>query len=345
MPAYTPLSAAAQTAFADLVPAAQQFELDRSIADLPGGFTRKTLRDRTYWYYQIKTPDGRSRQIYIGPDGPATQALVQAHQRKSVRDVGHEHLRRLCRAAIELGCAGIAPTHARILARLLDHGFFRAGGILIGTHAFIAYQNHLGVRWSAGTRTQDIDFAHPGRNLSIAVPSGWTIDTAAAIESLQMGFVPNVAQTTFTKSDEPDLQLDFVTARVADNDRPIRIDDLRLSLQPLKFMEYTMERTMQGVLLTRAGALVVNLPDPQRYALHKLIVHGERPPALRVKAEKDLDQAAALLEWSIENDPDALADAHDDLVGRGKGWIERLRRGADALERRFPGLRQRALPD
>lgn len=338
-----PLSAAAQAAFADLVPAAQQFELDRSAADLPGGFTSKTIRGRTYWYYQVKRPDGQPRQIYIGPEGPAARALVDTHRDSPARELGHEHLRRLARAAIALGCAEVSPTHGRIIGRLLDHGFFRAGGILIGTHAFIAYQNHLGLRWDAGTRTQDLDFAHPGRNLSIAMPSGWTVDTSAAIDTLKMGFVPNVAGTTFTKADEPDLQLDFVTSRVAADDRPIRIDDLGLSLQPLKFMEYSMEHTFTGVLLTRTGPLVVQLPDPQRFALHKLIVHGERTRSLRIKAEKDLQQAAALIEWSAEHDPHALAAARDDLLSRGKDWQSRLERGVAALGHRHPGLWTRAL--
>ncbi len=335
---YTPLSAAAQTAFADIVPAARQFELERSIADLPGGFTRKTIRGRTYWYYQIKTPDNRPRQIYVGPDSPATQALVQARQQSAARVAGHEHLQRLCRSAIELGCAAVAPTHARILARLADHGFFRAGGVLVGTHAFIAYQNHLGIHWSAATRTLDIDFAHPGRNISIAMPSGLTIDTRGAIESLQMGFVPNLAQTTYTKTDEPDLQLDFVTTRVAANDRPIHLPDLQVTLQPLKFMEYSLEDTLQGVLLSRRGPLVVNLPQPQRYALHKLIVHGERSGDLRTKAVKDLDQSACLLAWFLDHEPESLHDAWSDLRSRGKGWLSRLTVGAAALDRRHPGL-------
>ena len=335
---YVPQSAAAQAAFADLVAAAQQFELERSIADLPGGFTRKTIRGRTYWYYQIKSPDNRPRQIYVGPDSPATQALLQAREDGGARLLGHEHLQRLCRSAIELGCAAIAPTHARILARLADHGFFRAGGVLVGTHAFIAHQNHLGVRWSTATRTQDLDFAHPGRNISIALPSGLKVDTRGAIESLKMGFVPNRAQTTYVKADEPDLQLDFVTPRVAANDRPIHLPELQVTLQPLKFMEYALEDTLPAVLLTRRGPLVVKLPQPQRYALHKLIVYGERSGDLRPKATKDLEQAACLLAWFLEHDPLSLREAWADLAARGKGWLARVAIGAAALERRHPGL-------
>ncbi|MCP5249404.1 MAG: hypothetical protein H6942_12870 [Candidatus Accumulibacter sp.] len=41
-----------------------------------------------------------------------------------------------------------------MIKRLADYGFFRAGGLLIGTHAFIAIGNVLGVRWADSQRTQ-----------------------------------------------------------------------------------------------------------------------------------------------------------------------------------------------
>lgn len=55
---YTEMSAAAQAAFAGLDTAARQREVDRCVADLPGGFTRKRIKGRAYWYYQAKSPDG-----------------------------------------------------------------------------------------------------------------------------------------------------------------------------------------------------------------------------------------------------------------------------------------------
>ena len=58
-----------------------------------------------------------------------------------------------------------------MIKRLADYGFFRAGGLLIGTHPFIGIGNVLGVRWADSQRTQDVDFAHAGRNVSIALPA------------------------------------------------------------------------------------------------------------------------------------------------------------------------------
>ena len=58
---------------------------------------------------------------------------------------------------------------ARVIAGLASAGVFRAGAVLVGTQAFIAMGNLLGVRWESGLRTQDIDAATT-RVLEIAVP-------------------------------------------------------------------------------------------------------------------------------------------------------------------------------
>lgn len=70
-----------------------------------------------------------------------------------------------------LGCANITPKHGRVIKRIAQHGFFKVGGVLAGTHAFLAYKNMLGVLWSVADTTRDMDFAHPGNNLSIAIPN------------------------------------------------------------------------------------------------------------------------------------------------------------------------------
>jgi len=85
--------------------------------------------------------------------------------------------------AITAGCAPVAPKHFRIIKRLSEYGFFPAGGILIGTHAFLAMGNMLGVRWHDGAATLDVDFAHAGHNISVALPADLKIDVHGALES------------------------------------------------------------------------------------------------------------------------------------------------------------------
>ena len=328
-------SLAAQTAFAGLDAAARQADLNRSIADLPGGFAKKIVAGRTYWYYQVKNPDGQLRQSYVGPDDAATQALIQRHG-DPAQKLAQQQLVRMARAAMELGCADIPPKHARVIERLADSGLFSAGGILVGTHAFLAYQNVFGVRWSAGAATLDLDFAHAGRNVSLALPENLKLDTNAAIDSLQMGFIPNQAHTSFRKADEPDFDLDFLTSRGRTGDKPVTLARLNLTMQPLRFMELSLQDPMRTTLLARSGPIVVNLPRPERYALHKLLVFGERAQAQRTKARKDIAQAAALLDYLLTHDTAQIATMWTDVNNRGPGWRKRLKEGFGAMNALYP---------
>ena len=335
MSLYTELPLATQTAFAGLDTAARQADLARSIADVPGGFAQKAVAGRQYWYYQLKTPDGRLVQSYVGPDDEATRALIQEHA-NPVAKQARQHLVQLTRAAIELGCAEIPPKHARVIGRLAASGLFSAGGILVGTHAFLAYQNLFGVMWTGGAATLDLDFAHAGRNVSLALPESLTIDATAAIDSLKMGFVPNNNRTSFRKADEPDFDLDFLTSRGRTEDSPVHIARLGLTMQPLRFMELSLEDPMRCTLVAKSGPIVVNLPRPERYAIHKLLVYGERSQEQRTKAVKDVHQAAALMDYLLTHDEVQMGVLWSDVNARGPGWRRRLEQGYKAMVLRYP---------
>ena len=334
MSLYTSQTAAAQAAFASLAQAAMLAKV-RSVASLPGSFSSKTVKGHAYIYYQLPDLLGRQKQIFLGPQTPQLLALIEQHRTKPESQA---HLRQLARIALAAGCAAMVPTHAKIIARLADAGFFQAGGILVGTHVYLAYQNLLGVHWHSGAQTLDLDFAHAGRNVSIALPSTVQMDAPAAIESLQMGFVPLQSLTSYVKADEPDLQLDFITTLHRGGAAPVKIKALNVTLQPLKFLEFSMEAPIQLVLLASSGPIVVNAPAPEKYAVHKLLVHGERALTQRTKANKDLDQAAALISYFSQNDADALQAAWQDLQARGEGWRKRAHAGLQALQRKYPAL-------
>lgn len=340
---YRSQSANSQAAYAAVAGAALLANV-RSVAGLPGSFSTKKVKGKDYVYYQIPDLTGRQTQVYVGPASAELDALIQEH-RANPQAPAQAHLRQLTRVALAAGGAALLPTHAKIVNRLADAGFFQAGGILIGTHVYLAYQNLLGVHWATGAQTQDPDFAHPGKNVSIALPSSLQMDTPAAIDSLKMGFVPVKSLTTYVKSDEPDLQLDFVTTLHRGGDKPVKIKALNVNMQPLKFLEFSMENPIQMVLLSNTGPIIVNAPPPEKYAVHKLLIYGERPQAQRTKSNKDLDQAASLIEYLTENDAALLTEAWQNMISRGPGWTSRAQEGRDALHRRQPDLDLSSLTD
>ena len=332
------LTALAQTQYANLAQAARQHELRRSIADLPGGFVRKAIKGLDYWYYQYKLPSGTPQQFYIGPDDEATRALIAAHADPAAQRT-RKHLSDMCEAVAALGCYSVIPKHARVLARLAHHGLFRAGGVLVGTHAYLAYQNRFGIRWTGGETTVDLDFAHPGRNISIAINENLKIDAHGAIESLRMGFLPVNAGTRYVKDDEPDFDLDFLTCLHRGGDTPLRMPQLNLSLQPLRFMEFSMQDPSVAVLVASSGPIVANVPRPERYALAKLLLYPERLDSSQPeKAGKDLLQAASLIDYLSQHQPEALQDAWSDLLGRGPTWRKLADQGFKALQQQYPAI-------
>ena len=52
---------------------------------------------------------------------------------------------------------------------------------------------------------------------------------------------------------------------------------------PLRFLDYLIEHPAQAVLLTGSG-LLVHVPDPARFAFHKLWIAKRRPVSEQAKA-------------------------------------------------------------
>ena len=341
VPSWSELSLGAQTSYAELYDMAQAVELAR-FCKLRGSFHRRVIRNRTYVYFNFRDTDQRVRSAYVGPEGPRVQRLIDEFESAGV-DSRRQALTQRARACVALGCNTVLEKHFRIIDKIALYGFFRNGSVLIGTHAFAALGNLRGVRWRGSDTTMDVDFAHAGRNISVALPASLQISVHDAITSLEMGLLPirefsGRTGSQYRNPGDPELRIDFCTPDVG-SDQAVEVPGLGIALEPLKFMEFSLEGTTQGVMFSHSGACVVNLPDPARFAVHKLIIHGERPVAERAKSTKDLQQAAALVEWHLDQGrEDALQAAWLDAIGRGPGWLRRAEQGRRALLRRHPHL-------
>lgn len=341
---HTPLPPQAQVAYSELFESARFAALSRSVAELHGSFSRKTVKGRVYWYFAFRDAlDGSVRQIYAGPDSPDLQRLIETA--KQSPPATHTQLARQVRAALQLGCTRLVTQHFRIIRQIEQAGFFRAGGVLVGSHAFGAYANLLGVRWASATHTLDVDLAigRASDRISLALPDMIDVDVPSAIESLHMGFIPHsaIGGASFGSRSDTSLRIDFLTPQ-GRKGRSEYVEKLKIPLQPMKFLDFLIESPTQGALLeANGGVVVVNLPDPARYAIHKLLVSGERPTAEQAKARKDLDQAAALIDYYLDLAPDRLVEALADAQNRGPQWRKRLHAQTQALLRLHPSIVER----
>lgn len=327
----TALSLAAQTAYAQLHEALQSRDMQRSIGDAPGSFNQKVVSGKTYWYYQYRNLAGKICQTYLGPQ---TEALGSLIARRGAAQLGGDdtQIKALAQSAGTLGCTLAAHPHLVIIRRLADAGFFRAGGILIGTHAFLCAGNMLGVRWADSARTQDLDFAHSGKHMQVALRSDAKLDLGSVIDSLGMGFVPasslkGVVKGRWLHPTEPGFVLDFLTPMDRTENELVHVEAFNAEFQALRFMEFSLEDIQSAAIFTRSQACLVNVPNPARIAVHKLIVAGRRPIAQRAKSNKDVAQASALIQWYIANAPQDLQVAMADANARGPAWRKALAEG------------------
>ena len=94
--------------------------------------------------------------------------------------------------------------------------------------------------------------------------------------------------------------------------------------QALHFLNYLIAGPLTVPLLYRSGALI-QVPRPERFAIHKLIVSERRRGTDAIqKAQKDRSQAAFLIRVLTEEDPHALAEAHHDALAKGAAWRDAI---------------------
>jgi hypothetical protein len=80
------------------------------------------------------------------------------------------------------------------------------------------------------------------------------------------------------------------------------------------------------------SGIALQVPQPAKFAVHKLILAQRRDPANRHKRSKDLDQARALIDALLAHDRFAIEDTLVDAQGKGRaGWAEPIAKSLDEI--------------
>lgn len=333
-----------QTAYAELLEQLLAMDARRSIGHAPGTFVTKKVKRRDYAYFQFSAPGSAVRQVYLGPRSAALDGMIERFgvERDAIKMDRAQILRMA--AVLRAGGAGVTDAaSARVVGALAEAGVFKLGGVLVGTQAFLVLGNLLGVRWSGlHARTEDVDIAG-ARNLEVVVPDVHA-DVPAALESLEMGFLPvpglspKTASTSF-KVRGRGLRVDSLTPATSKKPTaPVHIRRFNAAATPLEFLDFILEDA-QPAAVVDGGAVLVTVPSPARFALHKLLVAGDRPSAFHAKVEKDLAQAATLVHLLEDDRPGDLLLAWESA--RGRGWSRKMRAAASLLRRRSPQAYER----
>lgn len=338
-----------QTLYADLVERAWS----GSVSELTGrggsAYARPAADGRRYLYWQPPTIAGRRPPAeYIGIDNETNHRRLALRQetvaaRKERRDM----VRSLRAARLP------APDKmtGEILAILAEAGAFRLRVVLVGSVAFMCYPGLLGVRIPASlARTGDLDIAQ-FHSVAIAVDDEIEDNLLSLLQRVDKGFTAIASPTdsrhtqrySLRRGEEEVYAVDVLCPlRGPERDRVTYLRALRSHAQTLRFLDFLLYQEVNAVALHGAG-IPLNVPAPERYALHKILISPLRisNPRSQAKARKDIDQASALVLALAELRPDDLADAWRELLDRGASWREKAARGI----KRLPAEPRRILAD
>jgi hypothetical protein len=328
-----------QTLYAEFLELLMVLEANRTIGRASGCFVTKVLKGTIYYYFQYSDPGGIHRQAYVGRKDRVLDRMVEKYRKeRAALAADVDGVQRL-NALLRLGGALVTDAaSARVLKSLAESGVFHLNGVLVGTHAFQVLGNLLGVRWErAALKTNDIDVAGEAK-LGIAIEPT-RADVPKVLENLEMGFLPvpplnpKNPSTSFKVRGQP-LRVDLLTpARSRNDSKPVFIPRFNAAAQPLPFLDFLIQDPERGAVVNGGGVLV-NVPNPARFAFHKLITSRERSVAMHDKTEKDLAQAAQVFSLLADERPGDILLAWDEIRRRGKGWLARVSSGLSLMKKK-----------
>lgn len=303
-------SAALQTLYATVIEGVTPHE--PVSLQSPGTSVRKRIGENEYAYWRSYRVDGSRHDKYLGAVSDP-QTLQAVDERTSATAAAREQANAL-KLLRQAGWAVADNSSALTIAALHNAGIFQHGGVLVGSHAFGALLNGLGVKLTGNYRTDDID-------IGTAAPITLAIaDERSFLEVLRetgLDFLevpeldPRQPSTSFKQRGKP-LKVDLLVPGTAAYETRA-LPGVKAHATGLPYFHYLVEAVDAGYLLGKDHVVPVRIPNPARFALHKLIVSTLRPAAFGVKSKKDQLQALVMLDAVLEHNAAWVDDAIDAL--------------------------------
>ncbi len=314
--AHENLSPSVRTLYADLI---QQVETAPA-----AGTVYRRVRDSIAYHY-AKVPVGSTRiDSFIGrvgdPSADATAAgltrgMTLAKQR-----------RRIVSMLKNNGLAGPDRYLGAALDAIGHAGLFRNGAVVVGTAAYLISEPLVGCRLPAPMMmTGDLDLATV--NLALTADPVEPIETILRRADPSFEAVlqldPRLSAARFRSAQG--YLVDLLSQTRKRGERTVPLRQLDAGAEPLQHLAWLIDQPVSAVGLWGAGVLV-KIPQPARFAVHKLIIAQRRHPSDRIKRQKDLAQAGALMIALQVDDPFGLDDAIENAREQGASWANAIDR-------------------
>lgn len=308
-------------------------------------FSTKTVNNNKYWYMEVVVGSGK-KQYSLGRDTEELRELIQKQKQLFQQAAPEEKQReKLVAMLLSGGLRAPSASDSRVLEVLSQSGVFLSGGVLIGSHAFNAYRGMLGVEWASEImQTQDMDLASE-KNINVAikedVPNVKSVLLDSGLGFFEVPALSRKSPSTSFKIRGQTFHVDLLTPLYGpDDSSPVRLKHFNSYAHPIRFLDFLLEDVQIAVIPFRAGILI-NVPTPARFAIHKLVVSQRRPVAQQTKAKKDILQAEMIIEVLLEDRPGDLWLAFEAATKMPGKFQVQLRQGLRkldiAIRSRLPG--------
>lgn len=329
------LRSVARSAYNDLLRLLQ----DDQVANLRGTVRQKEVGGKIHWYTSERIGQDL-KWWYIGPDTDETRQRIE--RLRELQEHAPDRRRERARLVRLLRAEGLTPVDREtgsLLFNMSKVGTFRLGGTLIGTHAFRLMEGELGLTLprDGAENTGDIDIAQFER-LSLVLEDEVQPSLAETFTALK--FDPVEALDTNSvwrwRQAKSGTLVEFLTPSFEENEGIKALPALGVKARALHHLNYLIADPIPAAALYREGVLV-QIPRPERFAIHKLIVaERRRDGATSDKSYKDRQQAKWLIESMAYDRPMDVWEAYQDALSRGPKWRDRIARSLD----RIPSLQQ-----
>lgn len=304
-----------------------------------GFFQKRNVSGKDYWYHINKLTE-KTTTKYVGPDSdPEIKKRVEAF---SELKANSKKRTEIVKALVHGYNIPSFPDHksAQILHAFWKAGLFRRRACVVGTVAFLNYENYFGLFFeNFRMRTNDVDFAQ-FHSISVSIEDNMEhpLEILKQLDNTYKD-VPNLTKSNPTRFVNQDaFKVEFISPNNSKDEytgHPTPLPSLSIHAENMRFLDFLIAETVRVPVLYKSG-LVVNVPSPERFAIHKIIVSARRLNDAngKVKSEKDLLQTEILLRaLKQKQDLPTLAMAFDEAWNNGPSWKKHLFEGMRRMDR------------
>lgn len=310
----------------DQFAAAVELALSQVVVDpLPPGHIALEEKDRGGQYARWRRQGANGKPLpplYLGTTDS------EAYQHALARKEDLERIERSARNLRKLGLTAEDNASAVVLAALANAGFFKAGGVLVGTRAFRCLTNHLGYAVKPVVATQDVDIAQAASiRLGSTLPAGGLL---AMLQGTGLRFVDvpglkHADPSTSWRVVGKEIKLDLLVPsnRQYPPYQAVPIPELGAHATALEHLDYLLAETMVAVAIGKSQLVPVRVPTPARFFWHKLAVSQLRVATFVAKSGKDIAQAACLAVCLADDGLDELVAARNAMPAPMKKLVRK----------------------